>query len=73
MILRGLRKYAHVMDRLGLGIYLGITCRYYPTTNGLTSAVHHQKGACWLSFGDGCNLSQARPWCQPFLIRATLN
>jgi hypothetical protein len=32
----------------------------YPTTDGLTSGVRHQKGARRPSFGDGFNLSQAR-------------
>ena len=33
---------------------------FYPTTDGLTSGVRHQKGARRPSFGDGANPSRAR-------------
>ena len=43
----------------------------YPTTDGLTSGVRHQKGARRPGFGDGLHPEPSTcPWCQPFLLRA---
>jgi len=43
----------------------------YPTTDGLTSGVHHQKGARRPSFGDGLHPEPSScSWWQPFLLRA---
>ena len=67
MILRGLRKYAHEMDRLGLGITWG----KLPDNRQTTGSVRHQKGARRPSFGDGLHPEPSLcPWCQPFLLRA---
>lgn len=67
MILRGLRKYAHEMDRLGLGITWG----KLPDNRQTTGGVRHQKGARRPSFGDGLHPEPSLcPWCQPFLLRA---